>query len=436
MSGRITSVEPRSRAAAAGLKSGDTLLTVNGKEINDVLDYKFYTYDCSLELTYLTHDGERKSVRLRKREGEDLGLEFQSYLMDDMRSCCNKCVFCFVDQMPKGMRETLYIKDDDSRLSFLLGNYVTLTNLTEKEFVRIMDMKISPLCVSVQATEPELRAKLLGIPGAARGYEQLKRLANAGIELHCQIVVCPGLNDKEHLVRTLSDLAALGEAVSSVSVIPVGLTKYREGLTELKPVGETEAREIIAITEEAASRMKESRGVRVFFCSDELYIRAKLPLPDYDNYEEFEQLENGVGLIRLLEHEFSEALKLEDGREVKRNLSIATGLAAAPYIESLVKKAEEQFPGLHCAVWPIENRLFGEGVDVAGLITGQDLLDGLAGKKLGEALLIPQVMLRSGEDVFLDSVSVSEVSTKLGVPLIEVPNDGFELLDKLLGIEY
>ncbi len=361
-----------------------------------------------------------------------MGLEFETYLMDDMRSCVNKCIFCFVDQMPAGMRDSLYVKDDDSRLSFLLGNYVTLTNLTEKEFRRVTDMKISPLCVSVHATDPEVRARMLGIPGAARCRDQLKRLADAGIELHCQIVVCPGYNDGQVLEGTLKDLMALSGAVTSVSVIPVGLTRWREGLCELRPVTAGDAREIIAVCRAFADESYKETGERVFYCSDEMYLRAGLPLPKYEEYGEFEQLENGVGLIRLLEHEFEQALSLEDPRAAETSFSIATGLAAAPLMKDLTGRAKARFPGLEGTVYPIENRLFGPGVDVAGLITGADLMEQLGDMPLGDRLLIPQVMLRSGEDVFLDSVSVDEVSSRLGVPIVQVPNDGFELLDKML----
>ncbi len=434
MSGRIIGVDPHSPADKAGLKPGQVLISANGHEIRDVLDYKFHTYEPRIELLLEDKDGKSFNVKVRKKEGEDLGLDFENYLMDDMRSCVNKCIFCFVDQMPAGLRESLYVKDDDSRLSFLLGNYVTLTNLTAAEFERIIDMKISPLCVSVHATEPELRAKMLGIPGAARCYEQLKRLAAAGIELHCQIVVCPGYNDKEHLERTLSDLMALDDMVTSISVIPVGLTRHRCGLSHLEPVTPFRAAECIDICETFAQKNLEQRGMRVVYCSDEMYLRAGRELPGYEYYEEFEQLENGVGMLRLLEYEFSQAVKLADDGIEPSAFAIATGCAAAPYIEHLLEMAKEKYPAIEGRVYAVRNDFFGEGVDVAGLITGTDLIARLSTQKLPERLLLPQVMLRSGEDVFLDGVSVGEVEERLGVEICTVPNDGFELLDRILEV--
>ncbi len=408
------------------------LLSSNGKTIRDVLDYKFYTYDPELLLEIRSKGGAEREVRISKREGEELGLDFETYLMDDMRSCVNRCVFCFVDQMPPGMRESLYVKDDDSRLSFLLGNYVTLTNITQSEFQRIIDMKISPLCVSVHATQPELRAKMLGIPGAARGYKQLCALAQAGIELHCQIVVCPGYNDSEALERTLTDLVALRPAVSSVSVIPVGLTRWREGLCELRPMLREDAQSCISLCKRFSDACLEQGGARVIYCSDEMYLRAGMELPAYEEYEAFEQLENGVGLLRLLEHEFLTALEEGPPDAPGRGLSIATGAAAAPFIARLAEAAKRKYPLLDVHVHAIRNDFFGDGVDVAGLVTGEDLLAQLKGRALGQKLLIPGAMLRSGEDVFLDGVRVAQVSSELGVPVQVVSNDGYELFDVLV----
>ncbi len=411
---------------------GDVLLSANGHEIRDVLDYKFHTYDAELTLRLCSKDGSERRVRIRKREGQDLGLSFETYLMDDMRSCVNRCIFCFVDQMPPGMRESLYVKDDDSRLSFLLGNYVTLTNLTEPDFQRIIDMKISPLCVSVHATQPELRRIMLGIQGAGRGYDQLCRLAGAGIELHCQIVVCPGYNDGAALERTLSDLLALHPAVSSISVIPVGLTRWREGLCKLRPLTGGDAAECIEICGKIAGECLVESGHRVVFCSDEMYLKAGIELPAYEEYEQFEQLENGVGLLRLLEHEFMEALKEDRTVRSPAPFSLSTGEAAAPFIDHLAAAAKDRYKDLNYSVYAVRNDFFGRGVDVAGLVTGGDIIGQMKGKALGTRLLIPDAMLRSGEDVFLDGISVSQVSSQLGVPVIPVQSDGYALLDALM----
>ncbi|NLT40032.1 MAG: DUF512 domain-containing protein [Clostridiales bacterium] len=432
MSGRVTDVERFSPADRAGIVPGDVVMSANGREIRDVLDYKFYTYDAELSLKVRSKDARERDVFVKKIEGQDLGLSFETYLMDDMRSCVNRCIFCFVDQMPPGLRESLYVKDDDSRLSFLLGNYVTLTNMSERDFQRIIDMKISPLCVSVHATEPDLRRVMLGIRGAGRGYDQLCRLARAGIELHCQIVVCSGYNDGAALEKTLGDLCALRPAVTSISVIPVGLTRWREGLCELRPLTKEDAVSCIELCGRFAAECLKESGSRVVYCSDEMYLRAGIGLPEYEEYEQFEQLENGVGLLRLLEHEFLEALQ-EDGIECSgAPFSVATGEAAAPFIERLAAAAKEKYSDLNVSVHAVRNELFGRSVDVAGLVTGRDLIGQLKGQDLGTRLLIPDVMLRSGEDVFLDGISVSQVSSELGVPVIPVKNDGYELLDTFL----
>ena len=405
------------------VEPGDDLLYVNRHEIRDVLDYKYYTYERRLTLEFR----RAGKIRVKKEDGQDLGLNFESYLMDRPTGCSNRCVFCFIDQLPKGLRPTLYFKDDDARLSFLTGNYITATNLSERELQRICDLRVSPLNISVHSTDPELRVRMMKNPRAAEIMTVLDRFAAAGISMECQIVVCPGWNDGEALSKTMRDLAALHPAVDSVSIVPVGLTCHREGLEELHPFDKDGAAETIARVERFAAECLEKYGSRIFFCSDELYLKAQLPLPADEAYEGYPQLENGVGLLRLLETEFDEALENNPERPVKP-FAIATGVSAAPLLRSLADKA-----GAPCTVYPVVNEFFGRTVDVAGLTTGRDLMNALKDKPLGERLLIPGVMLRRGEGVFLDDVTPEELSAALGVPVIPVENDGAALLRAMIG---
>ncbi len=419
----IQTVIPRSAAARAGVKPGEILVTINGHSIRDVLDYRFYGYDSRLVLELRTPEGRSRRVLLRKEEGEDSGLEFETYLMDSPKHCANRCVFCFVDQLPKGMRETLYFKDDDARLSFLMGNYITLTNLRREELERMIKLRISPINVSVHATEPELRCRMLGNPRAGEGYAIMRRLAAAGITMNCQIVACPGLNDGAHLQKTMEDLRALYPQVESVSVVPVGLTKHREGLCSLRPYDEMSARETLNLVNGYGETCLLEEGSRIFFCSDEMYLKAHLPIPEEDYYEEYPQLENGVGMLRLLISEFlAELEKTEtcDGEP----FTVATGVAAAPFLQMLVQKAMEKFPPLHGEVFSVENRHFGTTIDVAGLVTGKDLIEQMRRRPLAGRLLISQTMLRHGEGVFLDDVTLSDVERELSVRVIPVPQDG------------
>ena len=411
---------------------GDRLVSINGHEIIDVLDYKFFSYDTRLAVELESPGGHRRTVKVKKREGGDLGLEFDTYLMDKARPCRNRCVFCFVDQLPRGMRQTLYFKDDDARLSFLTGNYITLTNLSERELQRIIDLRVSPINVSVHATDPELRVKLLGNKNAGRGYELMQRLAEGGITMNCQIVCCPGLNDGEALSKSMEDLSALYPRVNSVSIVPVGLTKHREGLCSLKPFDLDSARETISRINAYGESCLEKYGSRIFFASDELYLKAKLPLPEDEYYEDYAQLENGVGLLRLLTVEFLAALESFDGNVSNKPFSIATGVSAAPFLEKLLVTAQEKYANISGRVYAIVNDFFGHTIDVAGLITGGDLIAQLKGRPLGERLLIPRNMLRDGETVFLDDVSVSDVERELGVSVVIVEQDGGDLLEKML----
>ena len=431
MAAQITSVDPGSPAARAGVKAGERLRTINGHGIQDVLDYKFYSYDPRLTLTLEGETGVR-TVTLEKGEGEELGLNFETYLMDRQKSCGNKCVFCFIDQLPQGMRPTLYFKDDDARLSFLLGNYISLTNLSEQDVERMIRMRISPIHVSVHTMNPALRCRMLGNPRAGAALDILRRLAAAGLAIHCQLVICKGLNDGEELAFSLRELGALHPAVRSISVVPVGLTRYREGLYPLEPIGPEDARDILAITEAFGENCLRTLGTRLAYASDEIFIKAGRPLPESEYYEDFAQFENGVGMLSLFCEEFRAALRLmgeEDG--VPAPFTIATGQAAAPFLSRLIDECRAKCHNLEGEVVAIPNRLFGEGVTVAGLICGQDLIAGLAGRRLRGRVLISANMLRDGGDVFLDDLTLGEVSRRLGVPVVPVEIDGGALVDAI-----
>ncbi len=433
----VKSVDPGSPAHRAGVRPGETLTHINGHPVVDVLDYKFYSYDPRLELTLKSPEGTVRTLRLRKGEGDDLGLEFETYLMDKARSCANRCVFCFVDQMPPGMRKSLYFKDDDARLSFLLGNYLTLTNLSPREVQRIIDLRISPINVSVHTTNRRLREEMLQNPRSGEGIDIMERFAQHHITMNCQIVSCPGINDGPELDKTLADLSAMYPAVNSVSVVPVGVTKYREGLYPLKIYTRDTAAALVDQVEAFAARHLEECGTRLVWCSDEFYLLAGRDLPPEDYFEDFTQLDNGVGMLTLLSREFGRALDLMEQSELERThpFSIATGVSAAPFLAKLVGQAQEKCGTIAGQVYPIVNHFFGETITVAGLVTGRDLIDQLRGKKLGERLLIPASMLRSGENVFLDDVTTADVERALGVPVVPVPQDGYELLDAICGIE-
>ena len=433
----VKSVDPRSPARRAGVRVGETLTHINGHPIVDVLDYKFYSYDPRLELTLKSPEGTVRTLRVRKSEGEDLGLEFETYLMDEPRPCSNHCLFCFVDQMAPGCRDTLYFKDDDARLSFLMGNYITLTNLSPREVQRIIDLRISPINVSVHTTDRALRAEMLKNRRAGEGIDIMERFAAHNITMNCQIVSCPGVNDGPALDKTLNDLAAMFPAVNSVSVVPVGVTKYREGLYPLQTYTRETAAALINQVEAFAAGHLEAHGTRLVWCSDEFYLLAGRELPGEDYFEDFTQLDNGVGMLTLLSREFSRALDLMEPDELEGTVpfSIATGVSAAPFLAKLVVQAREKCGTIEGQVYPIVNRFFGETITVAGLVTGGDLIEQLRGKNLGQRLLIPASMLRSGENVFLDDVTTDDVERELGVPVVPVPQDGYELLDAICGIE-
>ncbi len=423
----IAAVTAGSPAAKAQLCAGDTLLTINGREIQDVLDYRFYIPDTKLRLTVLS-GGRARTVRIRKAEFEEIGLEFDSYLMDEQRSCRNNCVFCFIDQLPSGMRESLYFKDDDSRLSFLFGNYITLTNLTEHEISRIIEMHISPINISVHTTNPTLRCRMMNNRFAGDCLQILHRFVEAGLTVQCQLVLVPGYNDGEELDRTLRDLSALAPAVRSVAAVPVGLTRHREGLPELRPFTPEECRRVIYQLETAGEAMLEMTGSRVFYPSDEWYIRGELPMPEGGYYEEYAQLENGVGMTALLREQFMDALAEETRQPRGERFVIATGVAAAPFLQELMEAARAKWPSLQVQVVAIRNDFFGELITVSGLVTGGDLIRQLQGVPM-DTLLLPENMLRQQQDMFLDDVTPHEVEKQLGTTLCLVPEtDGAALL--------
>ncbi|MBS5702845.1 MAG: DUF512 domain-containing protein [Butyricicoccus pullicaecorum] len=430
MASKIVSVDAGSPCARAGIEAGETLLKIDGAPIRDVLDLKFYSYDSRVTLTVEGADGAVRQVRVRKAEGQPLGLNFEHYLMDKMKRCSNRCVFCFIDQLPKGMRETLYVKDDDARLSFLMGNYISMTNLSEEDVQRILRMHISPINISVQTTNPELRVKMLQNRRAGEALALLPRFAGAGITMNCQLVVCEGLNDGEELRRSLHDLEALFPAVNSISVVPFGQTRHREGLYPLKATTPEGAGNILDIVESFAAACLEKHGTRLAWCGDELYLKAGRPLPDAGYYEDFTQFENGIGMLPLFCEEFRLALPDYAGR-TPRPFTIATGKAAGPTLAKLIDEARAVCDNLSGKVVEIRNDFFGHGVSVAGLITGQDLAAQLEGRDLGERVLISANMLRDGGDVFLDDTTPAEVSARIGVPVVPVEIDGADLLAKI-----
>ncbi len=428
MAVHIRDVVPGSPAARKGIRPGDRLLSLNGHEIMDVLDYRFYLDEPHLTAAVDSPEGKRV-VRLHRDGDGETGLLFETYLMDKQHSCRNKCVFCFIDQMPPGLRESLYFKDDDSRLSFLFGNYITLTNLSEHEISRILDMHISPMHVSVHTTNPELRCRMMNNRFAGETLGLLRRFADAGIRLECQLVLCPGLNDGGELIRSMTDLAALGDAVESVAAVPVGLTKYRDGLEPLRSFTKEEAAAVLDAMEDFGDRMLAERGNRVFYPADEFYLKAGRPVPDF--YGEMAQLENGVGLTALLFQQFREALA-DCGDEAKGSpMTIATGVAAAPLLRMLIDEAGKKWDNLHVDVIAVRNDFFGEKITVAGLVTGGDLIRQLRGRT-APVLLIPDAMLRHEGDRFLDDVLPGDVERELGVELRVTPVDGAALLREIL----
>lgn len=434
----IKSVDKRSRAQRAGILPGDVLVSINGHEINDVLDYGFYLAEKSIKVTFL-RGGKEKTVKIKKDIYDDIGLNFETALMDEKHRCENGCVFCFIDQNPKGMRPTVYFKDDDSRLSFIHGNYITLTNLTDADIDRIIEMHISPINISVHTTDPELRVKMMRNKRAGESLRYIRRLADGGCELHCQIVLCKGLNDGDALKKTMTDLSYYYPSVTSVSVVPAGLTAHRDGLYPLEQFSPSECAEVVDLIEAYGDMCLEKYGCRIFYASDEFYIKAERPLPGDEFYGAYDQLDNGVGLVTLFMTEIDAELEAIDSydfkRGEKRRVSIATGEAAYSYIKLAAEKIMSACDELECNVYCVKNEFFGGQVTVAGLLTGVDMAAALKGRDLGDELLIPQSSLRAEGDLFLCGHSPEWLSDELGVDVTVAGNDAVSFVSAVLGCD-
>lgn len=428
----ISKVDPGSIAEELELEPGDTLLTIDGEEIEDIFDYEYMIDNEAVTLVVKKKNGEEWELDI-ENEYQDLGLTFENGLMSDYRSCKNKCIFCFIDQMPAGMRETLYFKDDDSRLSFLQGNYITLTNMKDKDIDRIIRYRLAPINISVQTTNPELRCLMLHNRFAGEALSKIDTLYEAEIPMNGQIVLCKNVNDKAELERSIRDLSRYAPCMASVSVVPVGLSKFREGLFPLEPFTKEDAEETLEIIERWQKIIYEKHGIHFIHASDELYMLAGRPMPEEGRYDGYIQLENGVGMVRLLTTEIEQALKdaCDDGGT--EELSMATGVLAYPYIKEYLDQIMKIYPGRRVHLYKIINHFFGEQITVAGLITGSDLIEQLKGQELGERLLLPCAMFRSGEEVFLDDVTKTEVQNALQVRVDIVKSSGHDFVDAVLG---
>ncbi|MBQ7399106.1 MAG: DUF512 domain-containing protein [Clostridia bacterium] len=434
---KISGIEKKSLAEKAGLLAGDFLISISDNEINDVLDYRFYITEKKLKLK-VQRDGKELIFDIKKPQYDDIGLEFSTYLMDEKHSCTNKCVFCFIDQNPCGMREMCYFKDDDSRMSFFYGNYVTLTNMKEAEVERLIKMRISPINISVHTTNPALRCKMLNNRFAGDVLRYMDMFRDGGISMNCQIVLCKGLNDGKELERTLDDLATLFPSVESVAVVPSGLTKYREGLYPLEDFSREDAKEVIKLVNKKRREFEEKTGHTIVQCSDEWYLKAGIELPDEDYYDGYPQLDNGVGLIKSMENEVLFRIdELKDEGfclDEPRHISSVTGEAAYPFISRMAKRLEEEFDGLTFDVYECKNDFFGHSVNVAGLLVGGDVYNRLENENLGQELLIPSVMLRHEGDLFLDNMHIDELSQKLNIQITPVLCNGDDFVNTALGI--
>ena len=426
----ISGAAPGSIAEEVGIEKGDTLKLINGKPVLDILEYKFLCAAEFLTLTVEKADGETDEIEIEKDEYEDLGIEFEYPLLSCAKACSNRCIFCFIDQLPKNMRKTLYFKDDDSRLSFLQGNYVTLTNLSEREIMSAAKMRISPINVSVHTTDSELRVKMMGNKNAGKLLDIMRLFSDSGIVMNCQIVLCRGINDGKYLRKSIEDLMQLN--VSSVSVVPVGLSDHREALYPLAAYDKETASEVIDIIEEYQEKAMKEFGIRFVYAADEFYLKAERELPPADDYDGFPQIENGVGLIASMKEEFYDAL--EDVRtESDKTVSIATGYAAYDFISEIAHALEQKVKGLKIKVYKVENTVFGKNITVSGLLCGKDIINSLKNESLGESLYISKSMLRSGENVLLDDLTTDDLERELGVNVIAVESDGYDFVEKILG---
>ncbi|MBQ8720209.1 MAG: DUF512 domain-containing protein [Clostridia bacterium] len=431
---KITGVERASSAARHGVMAEDTLISINNNEINDVLDYRFYLTEPSVTLRIRRGEDEY-TVTIRKGEYDDIGLDFETPLMDKKHSCKNGCIFCFIDQNPEGMRDSIYFKDDDSRLSFIHGNYITLTNMSDSDIDRIIKMRFSPINISVHTTNPDLRVKMMKNKRAGEVLSYLDRLKGAGIAMCGQIVLCRGINDGEELTRSMRDLAKYLPELSSVSIVPAGLTKFRDKLYPLTDFSKEEAERVIDAVDSFAEGLKKKCGTRLFFVADEFYLKAERPIPDTEYYEEYPQIENGVGMIRSFTDEFGIAaedlIELSQSVREPRCVSVATSTASYPMISDMAERVMAICPNLTINVYKIINDFFGESITVTGLLTGKDIARQLKDKPLGDELLVPANALRY-DDVFLCNMTLSELSETLGVKVRKCA-DGFELFDAIFG---
>ena len=431
----IKAVEPLSIAEELGIEPGDKLISINDNVIEDVFDYHYLVNDEELVVLIEKADGEEWELEIEKDYEEDLGITFEQGLMDEYRSCRNKCIFCFIDQMPKGMRETLYFKDDDSRLSFLQGNYITLTNMSDHDVERMVQYHLEPINISFQTTNPELRCKMLHNRFAGDALKKVDKLYEGGIHMNGQIVLCKGVNDGEELERSIRDLTKYLPYLQSVSVVPVGLTKYRDGLYPLEPFTKEDAMKVLDTIEGWQKKIYEEYGLHFIHAGDEWYILAEREMPEEERYDGYMQLENGVGMLRLLMDEFDEALADIEGDDRKVEVSIATGKLAYPYLQKMIEKLQVKFPNVKVHLYWIRNDFFGEKITVAGLITGQDLIAQLKGRELGSKLLLPCNMLRDGEEVFLDDVTLIQVKDSLQVEIDIVKSSGWDFVERILNDE-
>ena len=430
----VKSLMPGGIGEELGIEPGDKLLAINGNEIQDVFDYYYYEESEQLLLLIEKPDGEEWELEIEKDEDESLGIEFDQSLMDEYRSCRNKCMFCFIDQMPKGMRETLYFKDDDSRLSFLQGNYITLTNMSDHDVERIVKYRLEPINISFQTTNPQLRCKMLHNRFAGEALKKVDILYRGQIEMNGQIVLCKGVNDGEELERTIRDLTGYLPYLKSVSIVPVGLTKYRDGLYPLEPFTKEDAREVLSVIHRWQEKIYQEHGIHMIHAGDEWYVLAEEEVPEEERYDGYLQLENGVGMMRLLFNEVQEALSAVTGDGRQREISLATGRLMYPYIGKILEEIRKKFPNITTHLYAIRNDFFGERITVSGLIIGQDLTGQLKGQPLGERLLLPCNMLKIGEPVFLDDFTLEEVENSLQVKTDIVKSSGQDLLDAVIGV--
>lgn len=434
----IIKVEKGSIAEEIGIEPGDILLSVNGKNVEDVFDYRFLINDEYIELEIKTRQGEVCTVEIEKDYYEDLGIIFEDGLMDEAKSCRNKCIFCFIDQLPKGMRDTLYFKDDDSRLSFLQGNYVTLTNMKDEDLERIIYYHLSPINISVHTTDLELRKKMLCNRFADNVLKRMQLLADAGIEMNLQIVLCKGINDGKVLEKSIEDLAKFYPHARSLSVVPVGITRYRDGLYPLEPFEKEDSLQVVELVEKCQKKLKKEIGTSFVFISDEFYINAGLEMPSSQAYEDFPQIENGVGMTALMQEEFDEYLgRLKADKNLKKEVSVVTGTAAYPFIKGLCQSLEEKFENVKINVYAIKNDFFGGRISVSGLLTGTDIINQLKDKPLGEYLCLPKNLLRSGEKkrILLDDITVEDIEKALNVKIKIADGSGSDFIKTVLDIK-